>query len=224
MKHDSFIDQARLLAQREALTLTGSHAVWRLESGAVRIDSMGVDGTESLVRLGMPGDLLGIESLLGVEDRFTVRALTPSRLVAVNPVAGTPPQLLMETVVTGYRRSRQMVQLRTGSAEERVKSLLVMLTDAGRVNAGGSATCALPTLGDIAGIVHIAPETVSRALTSLRQASFLQDCSPQTAKHNKLENRTHRLFTRSTTTPVQAVAHRIASGLPIAFLQPASRA
>jgi CRP-like cAMP-binding protein len=195
MKHDSFIDQARLLAQREALTLTGSHAVWRLESGAVRIDSLGVDGPESLVRLGMPGDLLGIESLLGVEDRFTVRALTPSRLVAVNPLAGT--LLLMETVVMGYRRSRQMVQLRTGSAEERVKSLLVMLTDAGRVNAGSSATCALPTLGDIAGIVHIAPETVSRALASLREASFLQDCSPKTAKYKKLELRTHRLVARN---------------------------
>ena len=207
MKHDSFIEQARLLAQREALTLTGSHTVWRLESGAVRIDSMGVDGPESLVRLGMPGDLLGIESLLGVEDRFTVRALTPSRLVAVSPVAGTLPQLLMETVVTGYRRSRQMVQLRTGSAEERVKSLLVMLTDAGRVNAGGSATCALPTLGDIAGIVHIAPETVSRALASLREASFLQDCSPKTAKYRKLELRTHRLVARKIIPASRVGAH-----------------
>ena len=207
MKHDSFIEQARLLAQREALTLTGSHAVWRLESGAVRIDSLGVDGPESLVRLGMPGDLLGIESLLGVEDRFTVRALTPSRLVAVSPVAGTLPQLLMEAVVTGYRRSREMVQLRTGSAEERVKSLLVLLAAAGRVNAGGSATCALPTLGDIAGIVHIAPETVSRALASLREASFLQDCSPKTAKYRKLELRTHRLVARNMIPASRVGAH-----------------
>jgi CRP-like cAMP-binding protein len=197
MKHDSFIEHTRLLAQREALTLTESHAVWRLESGAVRIDSAEADGPESLVRLAMPGDLLGAESLLGVEDRFTVRALTPSRLVAVNTLAGTLPQLLMETVVTGYRRSREMVQLRTGSAEERVKRLLVMLADAGPLHVGGSATCALPTLGDIAGIVHIAPETVSRALASLREASFLQDCSPKTAKYKKLELRTHRLVARN---------------------------
>jgi CRP-like cAMP-binding protein len=206
MKHDSFFEQTRRLAQREALTLTESQAVWRLESGAVRIDSAEADGPESLVRLAMPGDLLGAESLLGVEDRFMVRALTPSRLVAVNPLAGTLPQLLMEAVVTGYRRSREMVQLRTGSAEERVKSLLVLLAAAGRVNVGDRATCALPTLSDIAGIVHIAPETVSRVLASLRQTSFLQDCSPKAAKYKKLEHRTHRLFPRSKTQSFAAVA------------------
>jgi CRP-like cAMP-binding protein len=216
--------QLRDLAQRETLSITETHTVWRLESGALRIDSRGADGTEMLVRLALPGDPVGIESLLGVKDPFTVRALTPSRLLPLDLVEGELPQLLMDSVITGYQRSRQMVQLRTGSAEERVKSLLVMLAEAGPGVKNGGATCALPTLADIAGIVHTAPETVSRVLTSLRQASFLQDCSPQTAKHKKLEHRTHRLFTRSTTTPVPAVAHRIASGLPIAFLQPASRA
>ena len=191
----------RDLAQREALTLTESHVVWRLESGALRIDSTGADGAELLVRLAQPGDLLGIESLLGVPDRFTVRALTPSRLASVELLEDKLPQLMMDSVITGYHRSRQMVMLRSGSAEERVKNLLVMLTEAGHgAHDGannGSATCALPTLADIAGIVHTAPETVSRVLASLRQASFLQDCSPKTAKHNRLEHRTHRLLPRS---------------------------
>jgi len=187
----------RDLAQRETLSITETHTVWHLESGALRIDSTGADGTELLVRLALPGDLLGIESLLGVTDRFTVRALTPSRLVPLALLEDKLPQLLMDSVITGYRRSREMVQLRTGSAEERVKNLLVMLAETGRGTQRGSATCALPTLGDIAGIVHTAPETVSRVLTSLRQTSFLQDCSPQTAKHKKLELRTHRLLTHS---------------------------
>ena len=197
MKHDSFIEHTRLLAQREALTLTGSHAVWRLESGAVRVDSIGADGSESLVRLAMPGDLLGIESLLGVKDRFTVRALTPSRLVAVELLEEQLPQVSMDSVLTGYQRSRQMVQLRSGSAEDRVKCLLVLLAEAGQQVRQGRATCALPTLADIAGIVHTAPETVSRVLAGLRQSSFLQDCSPTTAKHRKLEHRQHRLLPRS---------------------------
>jgi CRP-like cAMP-binding protein len=186
----------RDLAQREALSLAESHAVWRLESGALRIDSTGADGTETLVRLAQPGDLLGIESLLGVPDRFTVRALTPSRLASVELLEDKLPQLLMDSVITGYHRSRQMVLLRSGSAEERVKNLLVMLAEAENGTHNVGATCALPTLADIAGIVHTAPETVSRVLASLRQASFLQDCSPKTAKHNKLEHRTHRLLSR----------------------------
>ena len=189
----------RDLAQRETLSITETHTVWRLESGALRIDSTGADASETLVRLAMPGDLLGIESLLGVPDRFSVRALTPSRLVPLDFLEGQLPQLLMDSVLTGYQRSRQMVQLRSGSAEDRVRSLLVMLAEAGQGPQGGAATCALPTLADIAGIVHTAPETVSRVLASLRQASFLQDCSPKAAKHKKLEHRTHRLMTSGTT-------------------------
>jgi hypothetical protein len=154
----------------------------------------------------MPGDLLGVENLLCVQDRFTMRALTPSRLVPLDLLEGQMPQLLMDSVITGYQRSREMVKLRTGSAEERVKCLLVMLTEAGRGNMKGTAICALPTLGDIAGIVHAAPETVCRVLASLRQASFLHDCSPATAKHKRLELRKHRVSTRGTTEPMQAGA------------------
>jgi CRP-like cAMP-binding protein len=192
-------DQGRNLMQREALSNTETHTVWRLESGALRIDSKRTNETETLVRLAMPGDLIGVESLLGVQDRFTVRALTPSRLVPLELAEGMMQELLMDSVITGYQRSREIVKLRTGTAEERVKHLLVILTEAGRGNTKGNATCALPTLGDIAGIVHVALETVCRVLASLRQASFLQDCSPTTA-NSKLEHRTHRLLTRGAIT------------------------
>ena len=187
-------DQGRHLMQREALSIAETYTVWRLESGALRIDSKRTYETEMLVRLAMPGDLIGVESLLGVQDRFTVRALTPSRLVPLELPDGKMPQLLKDSVITGYKRSCEMVQLRTGTAQERVKYLLVLLTEAGGMK--GNATCALPTLGDIAGIVHVALETVCRVLASLRKASFLQDCSPSTAKYTKLEHRTHRLLTR----------------------------
>ncbi len=197
MKNDLRHRKTRDLSQRETLSNTDTHTVWRLESGALRVDSAGADGSESLVRLAMPGDLLGIESLLGVEDRFAVRALTPSRLVAVEMLEEQLPQMLMASVISGYQRSRQMVQLRSGSAEDRVKCLLVMLAEAGQQVKQGGATCALPTLADIAGIVHTAPETVSRVLTGLRHASFLQDCSPTAAKHRKLEHRQHRLLPHS---------------------------
>ena len=205
MIHDYSIEQTRLLAQREALTLTESHAVWRLESGAVRIDSTVNGDTETLVRLAMPGDVLGIEGMLGVKDSFTVRAITPSRLVRLDLTGDAMTHVLKHAVVTGYQRSRDMVTLRTGSAEERVKSLLFMLVSPERGFGHLSPTCALPTLGDIATIVHAAPETVCRVLAALRQASFLQDCSPVTAKHRKLELRTHRLLGRGAakTNPVR---------------------
>lgn len=196
MKHCLSNHQVRFLAQREALTASETQDLWRLESGAVRIDGTANGDTEMLVRLAMPGDILCIEGILGVKDCITVRAITPSRLVRMDLTEDVMPQVLKHAVVTGYQRSRDMVTLRTGSAEARVKSLLFMLVSPGRGFGQLSPTCALPTLGDIATIVHAAPETVCRVLAALRQASFLQDCSPVTAKHRKLELRTHRLLAR----------------------------
>ncbi len=207
MNHDYSIEQTRLLAQREALTLTETQDLWRLESGAVRIDSTVSGDTETLVRLAMPGDILGIESMLGVEDSFTVRAITPSRLVRLNLAEVEMSDVLKCAVITGYQRSRDMVTLRTGSAEERVKNLLFLLVSPGNGIGHHGPTCALPTLGDIATIVHAAPETVCRVLAALRQSSFLQDCSPVTAKHRKLELRTHRLLARGAAKAIPVCLH-----------------
>lgn len=188
--------QIRHLQQREALSITETHFLWRLESGALRIDSTGTDETETLVRLALPGDVLGMESMLGVPDRFTFRALTVSRLVPVDPQAGQLPALLEACVITSYQRNRDMVKLRTGSAEERIKGLLRLLAS-GDGNAGDeTAACAVPTLNDIAAIVHAAPETVCRTLASLRQVSFLQENSPQGDKFKRLAQRAHRLQAR----------------------------
>ena len=186
------------LFQRETLSYIDLQSLWRLESGALRLDSQAADGGSDFVRLALPGDLLGVESLAGVTDHLTVRAITPARLRPVDLVDTTHlTQLLMETISKVHQRCREMASLRTGSTTVRIQRLLQMLsgggTSASASHTSESTRCALPTLSDMATIVNAAPETVCRVLASLRELDFLQERSPESAKHHRLEVREHRV-------------------------------
>jgi CRP-like cAMP-binding protein len=184
----------RQLQQREVLPTDDIHVLWRVESGALRVDSAQLDESCSFVHLALPGDVLGMENLLGGVESFMVRAITPVALVPVDATdEDRVKQLLLDAVGKGYLRCRALVLLRTGSPQERVKRLLLMLANTDESGIGEAAACALPSLSDMAAIVNVAPETVCRVLANLRQSNFLQDCSPQISKHQPLELRTHRL-------------------------------
>lgn len=191
--------QPRHLLAREALSTSDGQTLWQLASGALRIDSSAtLDAPRAFVRLALPGDFLGVESLVGMTDPLWVRALTPARLVPVVVLDQSQlTQLLMDAVLKGHQRCREVVNLRTGSALERVKRLLLMLAGDGNKDSAGAAceatVCALPNLNDMAAIVNAAPETVCRVLASLRELNFLEDCSPPSARNYHLELREHRL-------------------------------
>jgi CRP-like cAMP-binding protein len=184
----------RRIQQREVLAPEELQLLWRVESGALRIDSTELRDSSSFVHLALPGDVLGIENYAGAKDRIFVRALTPVSLVSLAYFdEGQKTQLLMDAVCKGYQRCRELVQLRTGSTDERVRRLLLMLAGSDDRGKGDAMACALPCLSNMAAIVNAAPETVCRVLANLRESKFLQDCSPQISKHKPLELRTHRL-------------------------------
>jgi CRP-like cAMP-binding protein len=201
----------RQLQQREVLPAEDIHVLWRVESGALRVDSVQLDESCSFVHLALPGDVLGMENLVGGVEPFTVRALIPVALVPVDASEeDRVKQLLLDAVGKGYRRYRELVLLRTGSPQERVKRLLLMLSNTDDSCTGESAACALPSLSDMAVIVNAAPETVCRALANLRQSNFLQDCSPQISKHQPLKLRTHRLQPGMSSNAVEKSGHIVA--------------
>ena len=132
------------LFQRETLSYIDLQSLWRLESGALRLDSQAADGGSDFVRLALPGDLLGVESLAGVTDHLTVRAITPARLRPVDLVDTTHlTQLLMETISKVHQRCREMASLRTGSTTVRIQRLLQMLSGGG-TSASASHTSTTP--------------------------------------------------------------------------------
>jgi hypothetical protein len=57
----------RYLLPRQVLTMNELNALWRIESGTVRINSVDESDESKInfVRLALPGDLLGVECFSG---------------------------------------------------------------------------------------------------------------------------------------------------------------
>lgn len=135
--------------------------VWRVISGAVRLDLHGPDGP-MFASLALPGDMIGLESLVFGHYGFTARALTPCTLAP--RTADDPPPLAQMAAAT--RRAAQVTALRSGRAPERIRRLVALLTDHGAHPLAGQRRL-LPRLADIAEITDLTVETVCRTTASL---------------------------------------------------------
>jgi CRP-like cAMP-binding protein len=188
-------DQTELvLKQREQLDVRHLNKLWRLQSGALRMDTVTDDAHRNFICLVLPGDWLGTEHFGDVGSPMTVRALATSRLVCMSPgeQADENP-VLMATVARCYQRTRELALFRTGAAHERIKQLLKVLSAPGSAELGDEVDCIVPSLSDIADIVHAAPETVSRTLADLRNMGYLRDRSTVQSKHTHLKSRQYRV-------------------------------
>jgi CRP-like cAMP-binding protein len=168
--------------------------MWRVQSGALRIDSAQSGETSRFMRLALPGDVIGVEKWVGTDDALSARALTP---VTLSPVQSTGPEMmhiLMETVVVAHQRCREVVSLRTGPVSQRVKCLLLMFADSVNQEAKTTAECVVPNLSDMADILDAAPETVSRVFSSMRKLDYLQDRKPHKASFSSLALRAQALI------------------------------
>jgi hypothetical protein len=77
-----------LLAPREPLPAEAQRQMWRVRSGAVRIDSASADETGRFMRLALPGDVIGVEQWAGTNDHLSLRALIDTSLTPVEATAG----------------------------------------------------------------------------------------------------------------------------------------
>ena len=155
--------------------------VWVVEEGALRLDLPG-DGTERFVQLALRGDHLGVESLCGLPTMYRVIAIThcvlqPQSVGCEHERRAVSAAALVQL----WCRAADQIALRTGTAGDRLRQLLLMLAAGSCVAADGSTPVALPRLTDIAAIVDTAPETVSRILSAWRRQDLLHGAgaSPQ---------------------------------------------
>lgn len=184
----------RCLSAREGLTASDMTQMWRVQTGAMRIDSAADGEARRFMRLALPGDVIGVEQWVGSDDCLSVRALTNVRLIPVQAEGAEMMALLMETVVIAHQRCREVVSLRTGPVSQRVKCLLLMFADSVNQDAKSTAECTLPHLSDMSDILDAAPETVSRVFSSMRKLDYLQDRKPQKARFNSLALRAQALI------------------------------
>ncbi len=144
--------------------------VWRVTQGVFRLERQSMDGL-SLVQLGLPGDLLGVESLCAEPYAYTVTAITAgeAKLQAVNGDLSRFG-VVAKAYLQQQRRTHDMMKLRGGPVKDRLAHFLMLLAR----NEDGTQReldrSDLPVLKDIAAILDITTETVCRELKAFLPA------------------------------------------------------
>lgn len=159
-----------------------------LVSGCIRINYVNQKGESTFVRLVLPGDYLGVErfteSQLSIEY-VTITPCTIQREFAV--YSELPADVLKTVLIQSYKRCKDVVAyLRCGSAQERLTHLLMMMVkpDSKTVMAKTELNCLMPSIKDMAHIVDVAPESISRTIASLKKDNVLANRKRFTAQLN----------------------------------------
>ncbi len=170
-QNSRIVHPIRLFKRGELIHLAnGKGTVWRIITGTVRLDLHATSAHNqgaTFASLALPGDMLGIESLVFGHYGFTARALTPCTLVPHDAADMPLAQLALAT-----QRAAQVVALRAGSAAQRIQRLAALLTNHGAQPLANKRDL-LPRLADIAEITGLTVETVSRTTAMLGNASGL---------------------------------------------------
>jgi CRP-like cAMP-binding protein len=169
------MEKIKPLKRGQVLVGTGEFGpVWRITQGVFRLERLAMDGL-SLVQLGLPGDLLGVESLCSEPYAYTVTAITSSE-AKLETVNGDLSRfcVVAKAYLQQQRRTHDMMKLRGGPVKDRLANFLEMLSR----NEDGSKReldrRELPTLKEIAGILDTANETVCRELNAFLPARVYQ--------------------------------------------------
>ena len=154
---------------------------YRLLSGACRKCAYVLDGSRQIVDFLRPGDLFGYDA----QDvhSFSVEAMVSGTTVARYPrrsaerVADFDPQVARRIRELAFgsvlRVQRRLLILGRATALEKVSSFLLEMVDRFRTSPVGPVTLPMSRY-DIADYLAMAAETVSRALTNLRERGVIR--------------------------------------------------
>lgn len=183
------IGRRQRMARGETMLWAGSDSVVcaTLLSGVLKLSAATSDGREQIVGLHFPSEFVGRPYADTVE--FTVSALTDAELcvfprdrfeglLAAN--SGMERLLLQRTFAALDATRARLLMLSRNTAAEKVAGFILSMADRARGTsdfqavAGGPVTFDLPlTRGQIADVLGLTIETVSRQLTKLKVAGVL---------------------------------------------------
>lgn len=163
--------------------------IWQLQSGALRLDRIEREGPR-FMQLVLPGDLIGLELLAAFPYAYTARAIVPSMVTLRDlPTEDKRRAALVDGLLQQQARTADLIALRTGTAQDRLKRLLLLLSaDAAQDQ---HAARVLPTIKDVAAIIDTAPETVSRIFANLQRSQLLDARQRQSARYSAARLRDH---------------------------------
>jgi CRP-like cAMP-binding protein len=175
----SHIDQTAHLPRGEVVHQAGETCrPLMLISGGLRLDP--AQGSDGPVLLALPGTLIGLEGLQGRPALSSARAIVSSVLAPVPSLDDSAwRELLLRGLVTQQERAAELAGLRSGSAPERLRRLLLLLSVDSRGGAGlspwrsATPSCEMPTLADMSALTDATEETISRVISAMRRKGDL---------------------------------------------------
>jgi len=139
--------------------------IWRVECGFVRLDLPSAKG-DHFAGLALPGDPLGLESLVAGRYLLRATAITQVRLLPWDrPAEGDACREAAAIAMHASLQATQLFAIRSGKPMDRVRGLLIYL--AGECGADRVGTLPIPQLRHLADITDLAIETVSRCVAEL---------------------------------------------------------
>jgi CRP/FNR family transcriptional regulator len=155
--------------------------VFKVESGAIALYKVLMDGRRRIIGFAYPGDLIGLGAR--GEHIMNAQAIKPSRLRCV-PIASLHRSAaqdaklafrLYEAMTREVAESHDLMLITTQrSAMERVASFLLALSRRNERNGDNPAVIELPmTRTDIGDFLGLTIETVSRTFTKLRTLGYI---------------------------------------------------
>ncbi len=179
---DSIRGRRELPLERGALLLKQGErasAVYVVVSGCLILRETLEDGTQRVVGLRLPGELLGMETYARGAHAYTAQAASETTVCRIQlPPAGSGranvallERLLLKYAVQPERAAAPWAGL---PAAERVAAFIENYAQRAQVGRGTDGLFSLPmTRADIGSYLGLAPETVVRALGQLRGARRL---------------------------------------------------
>lgn len=155
--------------------------LYTLREGYIKLLHLNTDGSSRIVRLVMPGDLFGMEALLG--DRYTHSASALSNI----HLCRLPKALISQLGEESQRLHRQMVkkwealaqseswfaELNTGRIEVRLARFFLRVAKI----SGSMAIAPLFKREDMGLMMDVKFETISRALASMAEQGLISNIS-----------------------------------------------
>lgn len=180
MSEHTQLDPCRV-APRHAILASTHTPMWRVVSGALRIDAEYEGKPSRFVRLALPGDVIGVEQWAKTDNSLKAYALVTTVVEPINAEQTQIIDLLVEAVVIAHQRSSEALELRRGPVAKRVQKLLMLFGELKGGTAESNLQCELPHLVDMADVLDAAPETISRVFSNMRDRQCVQERKPLAA-------------------------------------------
>ena len=194
---------------------------YRVLAGAASCCIIKSDGRRQIVDLLFPGDFFGFTAR--TEYDYSVETAATGTIVAgyprkrVETLADSNPRLTREIRQVAFealsRRHEQLLIVGRITVQQKVGSFILAMAD--RLSPAGSDRVTLPiSRYDIADYLAVSPETVSRALSDLKQRGLIRFAGTRIIEiidREALEDSEGDDFAARTPAPAARISHQLSS-------------